>query len=376
MNSTRTLFAVYSLGLIANISLFGQGFVASSLEQYNYQVGDNQITLKSYDGFDDVDGFDNITGLSLSINGGTAENIPYDSFYEAFKRGRNYDTLAEMLAERPINGTYTHNLTGTPSGSVTITAPNVPYADGIPVNPVFTITGVSGKWGRDPNGVGRFFFDPATVTSFTVSMNAYNASTQGGHYVYAVYVADITSGFNYLAEYSSDLVVDGETPPVPANLTLTFTKGLPLDGGDSDPSTFGFTDGTRFEIEGEHVNIFGLQDAGLGEGSMKAFPYQTVTAFNIEADANPTASMPTATSIAIIDQAIGKPDNVTNTFFMDWETTSVDAPVDVYRSVDLTNWGSPVSELNQSGAYSEPITLDSRAFFVVVPAGTRYPPVP
>ncbi len=109
---------------------------------------------------------------------------------------------------------------------------------------------------------------------------------------------------------------------------------------------------------------------------MKAFPYQTVTAFNIEADANPTASMPTATSVAIIDQAIGKPDSVTNTFFMNWETTPADAPVDIYRSVDLTNWGSPVAELDQSGTYSEPITPESRKFFVVVPAGTPYPPSP
>ena len=349
--------------------LLGQGFVTSSLEQYNYQVGPNQLVVNTYDAFDEIsEDFTDVDSLAVSVNGGTADNIPFDPFYGTFKRAKNYDTLPEMLAERPINGTYVHTLTGTPSGAVTINAPNVPYLDGVPNHPVFTIAGVTGTWGRGANGVGRFFFDPDSVTSFTVTMNAYNATTQGGHYVYAIYVADITAGFNYIEEYSSDLVVNGETPPVPANLTLTFTKGLPLDAGDSDPTTFGFNDGTRFEIEGEHVNIFGLSDAGLGtDVGLKAFPYQTVTAFNIEADANPEASMPVATSIAVTDKAIGAQDGVTDRFFLDWETSPEDSTVDVYRSEDLSNW-SLVSTLNQASTYSEPLT-SSKAFFTVVPTG-------
>lgn len=370
MNKTTALFSAHSLYLITIVPLSGQGFVVSSLEQYNYQVGNNQLALRSYDGFDDIDGFDNVTGLSLSINGETAENIPYDSFYDAFKRGINYDTLDEMLADRPIDGTYTHNLTGTPSGSVTIIAPNVPYATGIPVNPVFTITGASGTWGRSPDGIGRFYFDPESTASFTVSMNAYAATTQGEHYVYAVFVADITSGFDSIGEYSSDLVVAGETPPVPTNLVITFTKGLDLDAGDEDPTTFGFSAGTRFELEGEHVNIFDLSDAGLGpDVGLKAFVYQTVTAFEIVAEADPLSLLPVATGIEITEAS-----SVADTFTLNWQTDSADAPVDVYRSENLVSWGSPVSEINQAGSYSEPITPGSKGFFVVVPAGTPYPP--
>jgi hypothetical protein len=366
MKKPTILLAAHSLYLIVVMPLFGQGFVASSLEQYNYQVGDDLLTLRSYDGFDDIDGFDDVTGLSLSINGAPPENIPFNPFYEAFKRGINYETLEDMLADRPIDGSYTHNLTGTPSGSVAITAPGIPYANGIPVNPVFTITGASGTWGRGPEGIGRFYFNPDSTTSFTVTMNAYAVTTQGGHYAYGVFVADITSGFNSIDEYSSDLVVAGETPPVPANLTLTFTKGLGLDADDDDPTTFGFSAGTKFELEGEHVNIFGLSDAGLGpDVGLKAFPYQTVTAFELVAEADPLSLLPLATGIEVTEVSSSG-----NTFYLDWQTTPADAPVDVYRSENLVSWGSPVSEINQAGFYSEPITPGSKAFFVVVPAGT------
>lgn len=371
MKKISALFAAHLLCL-TTVPLFGQGFVVSSLEQYNYQVDDNQLILRSYDGFDESDGFENLTGLSLSINGGTAENIPYDPFFEAFKRGINYETLDEMLADRPIDGIYTHNLTGTPSGSVTITAPNVPYANGVPANPVFTITGASGTWGRNPDGSGRFYFDPESTTSFTVSMNAYAATTQGGHYVYAVSVADITSGFNRIEEYSSDLVVAGETPPVPTNLVITFTKGLDLDAGDEDPTTFGFSAGTSFELEGEHVNIFDLSDAGLGlDVGLKAFVYQSVTAFALVAEADPLSLLPVATGIEVTGVS-----SHTDTFTLNWQTDPADAPVDVYRSENLVSWGSPVSGINQAGSYSEPITPGSKGFFVVVPAGAPYPPAP
>lgn len=368
MNSTKTLFVISSYFLIANMPLFGQdGFFASSLEKYNYQVGDNQITLRSYDGFDDIDGFDEVTALSLSINGETAANIPYDPNYEAFKRGIKYNTLEEMLADRPIDGSYTHTLTGTPSGSVTITAPNVPYADGVPVNPIFTITGVTGTWGQGNSGQGIFYFNPATTTSFTVSMNAHSANTQGGHYAYGVFLR----GSRINGEYSSGLVTNNESPPVPLNLTLTFTKGLDPDAGDEDPTTFGFDEDVRFEIEGEHMNIFGLSDAEI-EGDVvgqKAFVYRAVTSFVIMAAASP--DHPVARSIEITEIS-----TAANTFTLNWQTDPADAHVDVYRSEDLESWGFPVSRGNHSGSYSEPITPDSKGFFVVVPTDARYPPDP
>ncbi len=370
MKKAAILFTAHALFLATMIPLSGQGLVVSSLEQYNFQIADNQITLRSYDGFDEIDGFENVTGLALSINGGAPENIPFDSFYGAFKRADNYETLQEMLAERPTDATYTHHLTGNPSGSVSITAPDVSYANGIPVNPVFTITGASGIWGRGPDGIGRFYFDPDSTNSFIVSMNAYSVNTQGAHYASAVFVADISSGFNKIDEYSSDLIIAGETAPVPANLTLTFTKGLPLDAGDDDPTTFGFSAGSQFELEGEHVNIFGLSDAGLGPNiGLKAFVYQTVTAFQIVANADPVSLFPAATGIDII-----KASPSAGMFTLNWESEPVNAPVDVYRSVDLVSWGRPVSRINQAGGYAEPIVPGSKAFFVVVPAGTPYPP--
>jgi hypothetical protein len=76
---------------------------------------------------------------------------------------------------------------------------------------------------------------------------------------------------------------------------LTFTKGAgPLNAGDSDPLTFMFTDGNFFELEGEHVNFFSLDDssAELGlapDSAAKGFIYQTVTSMLIETDSNHTA---------------------------------------------------------------------------------------
>ena len=352
--------------------VLGQGFIVSSLEQYNYQVGDATVNLRSYDGFDEIDGFEDVTGLSLSINGQSPENIPFDTFYDAFKRGINYDTLNSMLAERPINATYTHNLTGSPSGSVTITAPGIPYANARPVNPIFTVSGVTGTWVIGPEGEGRFYFDPTTTNSFTVTMNAYAATTQGSHYAYAAFVSDITNGFESIDAYSSDIVEAGEASPVPNQLTFTFTKGLGLDAGDAAPSTYGFGAGTRFEIEGEHVNIFGLSDAGLGEGiAFKAFVYQTVTAFQLVAVADPLSDFPIATEVEVIHTSSGA-----NAFTLTWQTTPADAPVDVYRSGNLVSWGNPVSEINLSGTYTEAIAPGSKGFFVVVPSGSLYPPPP
>lgn len=372
MTTNRRLFIAQSLFLTGSVPLWGEGFVTSSLEKYSLQVNESTLALRTYDGFDEIDGFDSVTGLSLSINGQPSENIPYDPFFEAFKRGVFYDTLDEMLAERPIDGDYTHTLTGTPSGSVTITAPNFPYADAIPVDPFFSFSGVSGTWAVGENGTGRLYFDPATTNTITITMNSYSATTQGGHHAYAVFVNEITNGFEFIDEYSSDLVVDGETPPVPANLAITFTKGLGADGDDDDPTTFGFKAGSRFELEGEHVNIFGLSDAGLGpDVGLKAFVFQTVTAFELIADPDPLADFPTATDIEVTGVTTRE-----GSVVVGWQTTPADAAVDIYRSSDLVSWGSPVSSINASGSYSEPIVPGSRGFFVAVPSGDPYPPAP
>jgi len=65
-------------------------------------------------------------------------------------------------------------------------------------------------------------------------------------------------------------------PPV----GLTFTRGLPLNGGDADASTYGFGLGVLFALEGEFGNIFGVENAGLGDDSFKGFVYQNNTSLN------------------------------------------------------------------------------------------------
>lgn len=372
MRTAKLLFILHSLFISSLVPLWGQGTIVSSLEQYNFQVGDATVALRSFDGFDEIAGFDDVTGLSLSINGQAPEIIPFHPFYEAFKRGINYDTLESMLAERPIDGAYTHNLTGTPSGLVTITAPGIPYEDAIPINPVFTISGISGTWGVAPDGGGCLYFDPATTTSFTVTMNGYSTATQGSHYVYALNVGENSSEFNRVDGYSSGLVVAGEESPVPESLSLTFTKGLGLDAGDDDPSTYGFVSGTRFHLEGEHINVFGLADAGLGAGvAIKAFVYQAVTQIELVAVGDPLAEFPVATGVEVTFASAGA-----DSFTFDWQTTPSGAPVDIYGSDDLVSWEGPVSTINLSGSCTESISSSSKGFFVVVPSGTPYPPAP
>ncbi len=365
--------ALYLCLFLLSVSpLSGQGFITSSLEQYNYQVGPNLLVVNKYESFDEIsEDFTEVDSLAVSVDGDTPYTVDFEPFYNTYKKRHQYDTLPEMLAERPNDVTYTHTLTGTPSGSVLITAPGIAYENAIPNHPVFTIEGADGVWGRTPNGAGRFYFDPASVTDqFTVTMNAYNVTTPGSHYVYAVYLADITDGFNYIGEYSSDLVETGQSPEgIPAQLQLTFTVDTPDPGAEN---TYQFTASSRFEIEGEHVNIFGLTettDQEIGQGlGLKAFPYQSVTAFELIASANPTSEVTPASSITVTDQAIGAQDGVNNHFFLDWDAAPAEAGADVYRSEDLDIW-TKVSSLNQFGSYSEPMTPGGKAFFTVVPTG-------
>lgn len=280
-----------SLALPANAAS-----VFSSLEQYNYQVGDATLALRSYDGFDDYsgpvdsNGVSGVSGLTLSINGGPIETILYDPEREAFKRRKSWTSLEDMIAARPVDGAYTHTLSGAPSGPVTITAPGHAYADAIPANPLFTISGVNGTWSLGEGGAGIFTFDPRGVPSFTITMNAYSDSLrpgfqQGDHYAYGMYVwgeVPDEDGLPFIdSNYSSGLLASNVAEKV---LSITFYNGLPLDAGDGDPSTFGFSPGSSFEIEGELVNIFNFHTA-LVEGMPieNAFIYMTVTSLTLQA---------------------------------------------------------------------------------------------
>jgi hypothetical protein len=264
----------------------------SSLEQYNYQTGDSALTIRSYDAFDeyhgpiDFNGVSGISGLSVAINGGTATTIAYNPQYETFKQRQSWNNVDDMITARPVDATYTHILSGMPVGEVTITAPGHAYADVIPVNPLFTISGVNGTWSTNNEGTGIFTFDPSGVTSFTISMNRYSESNrfgfqQGGHYVSGLVVADLSSGYTPLGGLSSGLIAEG-TPD--EQFMVTFTKGLAPDAGDNDDSTYGFTPGSFFGVEGEFVNVFNLTATSLGGTTLEhGFIYQTVTSVLIQA---------------------------------------------------------------------------------------------
>lgn len=277
-------------------------FATSSLEQYNYQIGDATLEVRSYDGFDEFQDVDTLPGFSLyefQVNSGGWETIPYDPEPDAYKRGIQYPTLAAMLAARPESGTYEHQVTGDATSIVTLSGTRPAYASGIPNNPLFTIDGVTGgTWSRNGGEVdtGVFTFNPnqfADGESFTITLNAYAGPTTGAGQVSAVFVADVSSTFNPLDEFSKlNVPAFGESDDVTDPIVLTFTKGAgPLDAGDSDPLTYMFSDGNFFEFEGEHVNVHSLEDASAELGldpntAVKGFIYQTVTNMIIATDTN------------------------------------------------------------------------------------------
>lgn len=300
--------------LLVGMQAQGQ-FVNSSLEQYSYQVGDGTLEVRSYDGYDEFEDVDTLTGFSqydFRVGGGSWETIGFDPEQDAYKRGIFYPTLAAMLAPRPEDGTYEHRITwnDTTTSTVTLAADRPDYAVAIPNDPVFTIGGITGgAWSRNggEHDAGVFTFDPgqfADGESFTVTMNAYAGPTNGAGQASAVFIADIVSGFNSIDEFAAINVPQwGETDDVSVPIVLTFTKGAgPINAGDADPLTYFFNDTSRFELEGEHVNLHSLEDAsaelGLPDDTVaKGFVYQTVTNFIIVAD---PSHVPEPSSLALV----------------------------------------------------------------------------
>lgn len=261
----------------------GAGFVSSSLERYSYQTGDAALTIRSYDAFDEISGpdqFPGVTGLTVQVNGGPEESIAFDPFYNAYKRRQSWGSVAEMVATRPVDATIVQRLRGLPAGAVSILAPGVVFADAVPVSPMFEVTGVDGYWSYDTQGRGIFTFAAADVAAFTVRLNGYAVSTAGSQFFYLLSVADVGGAFSLVDQQHSGLLAAGAAAPA---FSATFTRGLPPDGGDADPTTFGFDVGSFLLLEGEFGNVFGLADAGLGDGSLKAFVYQSNSSLLLQA---------------------------------------------------------------------------------------------
>lgn len=265
------------------------GDLAASVEQFNYQTGSSSLQLRSYDAFDelsDVTVFPGVTGLALSVNQGPLENIAFNPSYDAFKRRQSWASIADMVAARPTDATFTYTLTGTPSGNVTIQGPGVDYLAGVPDSPIFNFGDTPGYWTVDSEGRGIFNVDATKVgNSFTVTLNDYTVKTQGQHRFSAAWVADIAHQNTVIDEAFS--MAEGHESLAP--VSFTFTRGLALNGGDSDPSTYGFEIGSLFELEGEFGNMFGLADAGLGDDHFKSFIYQNNTTVMVRVVPEPSA---------------------------------------------------------------------------------------
>lgn len=293
----RTLKNDFLLFILTAATASAQG-VFSSVEQFNYQIGAETTALRDYEGFDELSDLPGVTGYTFSVNGSAPETITANPEFDgAFKRRLSYATLPEMLAARPVDGTYVHTLTGDPEEVVTITGPGILYETAIPVDPRFTFTGVSGVWTQDAEGMGVFNFDPTGITSFTLTMNLFSASLIGDAFVSGISVAEIDGAFIAIDDVSSDIQLNGEAA---TQLSITFTQGLPVDGGDADPSTYGFELGSLFEIEGEFVNVFFEDGYGLDDDLLAAFVYQNVTGFKIQASPVPEPASAAALGIAAL----------------------------------------------------------------------------
>ncbi|HTU64726.1 MAG TPA: hypothetical protein VMF52_02145 [Steroidobacteraceae bacterium] len=257
-----------------------QGTISASLEQFNNQTGASTLGLRGYDAFDqmsDSTQFPNVTGLTVQVNGGPVENIPFNPAYDAFKRRQRWATLPEMLAARPADATYTYTLTGSPAGVVTINAPGIDYGNAIPVSPVFDFGGIYGLWSVDGQGRNIFNIDGGSIgNSFTVGLNPFSLAGAGvvGDIQFESLSVTNESNPNSNLEGQVQLGFNGVAL---SPLALTFTRGLTDNAGDADPSTYGFNYFTLFSLDGEFGNAFGFANAGLGDDTNKAFIYQNNT---------------------------------------------------------------------------------------------------
>ena len=194
-----------------------------------------------------------------------------------------------MLTARPINATYTHVMQTNDSGRLEfeIDSPNLSLEESIPVQPLFTFSGVDGTWTTGYDGIGRFEFDPMSTSEFTLTMNLFEAQTIGTHYTSAVTINRVDQGFVGLGSTSLGMQEASVEPSGLASLVLTFTRGLADDAGDADPTTFGYQEGITFELEGEHVNAWletGPSSIGDYEFELtKGFVTQTVTGLELHA---------------------------------------------------------------------------------------------
>lgn len=266
-----------------------------SLEQHHRQTSNSTTSVAGYSFYATAEGFDTVTSATVTATAGslsgTDQQLPDRGDFFEYEDESPATALA-LTTNYPLGATYTITLAGTPSGTVSITnTSGKTFTELLPDAPVFTLTGansqpLTGTWSIEGNQ-SVFTFDSTSVTSFTVTTNGYSVVSPQGHYAGYFSVADTTNTWAELGEVGVGPVADpigdtpGYTPPV-----FTFTKDLAPDADDLDDSTYGFTNGTEFELEAGFFNVIGLTDSGLNDGSQKAFIVGTTTSFILRAQAS------------------------------------------------------------------------------------------
>lgn len=246
--------ALVFLGLIPACG-FAQNIIISQ-EQFHIQTGTDDTSAVEGKLAVEVNGMPGIIGASLASSGPLN-----DQGAGSFERSFYYNSLGEMTAAHPFNTANTISLVGAgpdSGGSVVVPGPATgSFTDYAPVVPLFAISGVSGSWSTE-GGFGVFRFVPAE--SFTVTLlNPYSSSGQGSHYGY--YMSATDENDDGLGDIGAGPLKAGETFVSP---TLTFSLN-PQEG------EIGFAMGSVINLEAAFYNILYIDDAGLGNGSEKAF---------------------------------------------------------------------------------------------------------
>ena len=274
----RLLLSSCLLGL--SLSAAQAQIVAISLEQHNRQTGNSSTTVTEYAMYATVEEVGGVTGGSVSATSGvlTTPASLSDEGDGIYEYTATRPLVGDLTTAFPLNASYTLTTTGLVA-SATINGPGNTFGYYNPATTLFTISGVTGTWSGS-----TFYFNPASVTSFTVTINSYSAANPGGHYGAFFQVADITSGYSYLGEVGTGPDADATPFDTPV---FTFTRGAALDGGDDDDTTYGFTTGTRLELEAGFFNVIGLTTSAIGD-AQQAFIVGNTTSFTLAAIPEPS----------------------------------------------------------------------------------------
>ena len=278
-----------------SVSSMNAAAVISAYYEEFTQIGAASTESTGYKLTHELDGFDSVTHATVQAGSGTVltyNPLDSDGYTE---QETEYNSKSEMLADAPLGTTFTHTIDG---DIVSITAPTAnTYEQYMPSAPIVTITGVTGTWQKDENGLGTFYFDPADVVgSFTITVGGMSGAEGGVKYNSYALVGLLDGGYQELGDLTEGIL---DTPPGP--LDLTFTKGAAADAGDSDESTYGFTAGDVFEIETAHTNVALLDTVGEDE---KLQLFVSETTFNVVAGPAPTAVPEPSTSLLLLGSSL------------------------------------------------------------------------